>query len=214
MEKAARQISETAGESVQHQTNASWKTLLHESLVRAVAVRYAMDHDGADAARKAVRQEIAHSFFWTGDLSDLLGEYQKNRASYPALDAFMPRVAQFFDDLAPRVNDLAARYQPRVVASSPADGAQDVDPALKEVVVRFSIPMSRSEATQVPQFFGPSFDATGTRLTIPIVLEPAHDYQEALRWPDGQTFLSADGVPLPATTVRFRTRAASPAAPR
>ena len=126
----------------------------------------------------------------------------------------MPRVAQFFDDLAPRMSDLAALFQPRVGSISIPDGAQDVDPGLREVVVRFSVPMSRGESTKDPRFLVPRFDETGTLLTLPVTLEPNRDYQFPLRWPGGQSLVSAGGVPLPATTVRFRTRAASPSAPQ
>ena len=208
MEKAARQIYQPVADAMRRQAYMSWKALFEESMVRAVVVRYANDHDGPDAARKIIRQENAHSFFWIGDLSDLLGGYQKNRQQYPTLESFMPRVAQFFDDLAPRMGELTARYQPRVVSITPPDGAQDVDPNLKEVVVRFSVPMSPGAPNRDPRFLAPRFDKTGTVLTLPVVLEPDHDYQLPLLWPDGRPFLSADGAPLPATSVRFRTRAA------
>jgi hypothetical protein len=112
------------------------------------------------------------------------------------------------------MSDLTARYEPRVISIGPADGAQDVDPGLKEVVVRFSVPMSGDEATKDPRFLAPRLDKTGTLLTLPVSLEPNHDYQLPLRWPDGRSFVTADGVPLAAMTVHFRTRAASlPATP-
>jgi hypothetical protein len=214
MEKAGRQILAQAPDALRSQVHGSWKTLLEQSLARAVTVRYVSDHDGNDAGRKVLRQENAHSFFWIGDLSDLLGEYRKSSQLYPTLESFMPRVVQFFDDLAPRMSDLTARYEPRVISIGPADGAQDVDPGLKEVVVRFSVPMSGDEATKDPRFLPPRFDKTGTLLTLPVSLEPNHDYQLPLRWPDGRSFVTADGVPLAAMTVHFRTRAASlPATP-
>jgi len=103
MEKAGRQILGQVPDAVRSRAHGSWKTLLDDSLVRAVAVRYAADHDTADAVRKIVRQDNAHSLFWISDLSDLVGEFRKNSQGYPTLESFMPRVAQFFDDLAPRM---------------------------------------------------------------------------------------------------------------
>jgi len=209
LQGAGLQILAQAPEAVRTQMHGSWKTLLENSMVNAVAVRYVADHDGPDASRKIVRQINVRSFFWVGDLSDLLVEYQKDRQQYPTLESFMPRVSQFLDDLAPRMNEVVARYQPRVVSVAPADGAQDVDPALKEVVVRFSLPMSPDALNKDPRFAAPRFDRTGALLTLPVALEPNHEYQFPLRWPDGRAFLSADGVPLPDVMVHFRTRAAA-----
>ena len=209
MEKAARQILGQVPDATRNQVHGSWKTLIEDSLVRAVAARYVAEHDGNDAGRRILRRENAQSFFWIGDLSDLLGEYRKSGERYPTLESFMPRVAQFFDELAPRMSALVARYQPRVISITPADGAQDVDPALKELVVRFSVPMSGDQPNRDPRFVAARFDRTGALLTLPVSLEPNHEYQLPLRWPDGRSFVSADGVPLAAMTVRFRTRPAS-----
>jgi len=208
MEGAARQIYAPVGDAMRRQAYGSWQTMIEQSLVRAVTVRYVTDHDNAAAVQKIIRQENAYSFFWVGDLSDLLGEYRKSGAQYPTFESFMPRVAQFFDDLAPRIWDLVARYQPRVISVSVPNGARDVDPGLKEVVVRFSMPMSGDARNKDPRFLAPFFDKTGTLLTLPVELEPNHDYQFPLLWPDGRSFVSADGVTLAATTLRFRTRAA------
>jgi hypothetical protein len=103
MEKSARQIYASVGSAGLPRMQGDWKTLLNESLVRAIAVRYTGDHDRAAAARKIVTIESAHSLTWVGDLSNLLGQYEKDRKDYPTLESFMPRVAQFFDDLAPRM---------------------------------------------------------------------------------------------------------------
>jgi len=103
MEKAARQIYAKVGDAALPQARGNWKTLLNESLVRAIAVRYIIDHDGAAAARKIAGQESAHSFAWSGDLNSLLGQYEKDRQHYPTLESFMPRVAEFFDSLAQRM---------------------------------------------------------------------------------------------------------------
>jgi hypothetical protein len=44
---------------------------------------------------------------------------------------------------------------------------------------------------------------------MPVTLEPARDYAFPLRWLGGQSFVSADGVPLAAALLRFHTGAAS-----
>jgi hypothetical protein len=208
MQKAAGQIYAPVEAAMKRQSYGNWKTMLNESLTRAATVEYVMEHDGPEAAQRAIRQENSRSFFWMSDLVALLDAYRGDRRQYPTFESFMPRVAQFFDDLAPRIHELTDRLQPKVISTSIAEGARDVDPGVTGIVVRFSMPMSRVGPAKGSKLSGGRFDETGTVLTIPVTLEPERDYVIPLRWSGGQSFLSADGVPLPATLLRFRTGAA------
>jgi hypothetical protein len=120
----------------------------------------------------------------------------------------MPRVVDYFNGVAPRIQALVDGLQPRVISTSVPDGARQVDPSLKGIVVRFSLPMSRVGPGSTAKLSGGRFDTAGTAVTIPVTLEPERDYALPVRWSGGQSFLSADGVPLPATVLRFRTAAA------
>jgi hypothetical protein len=71
------------------------------------------------------------------------------------------------------------------------------------------MPMNRAGPDRSAKVSGGRFDASGTAVTIPVTLEPQRDYAIPLRWSGGQAFLSADGVPLPAVVLRFRTAAAA-----
>jgi hypothetical protein len=73
------------------------------------------------------------------------------------------------------------------------------------------MPMNRVGPDRSAKISGGRFDASGTTVTIPVTLEPQRDYVIPLRWSGGQAFRSADGVPLPAVLLRFRTAAATPA---
>jgi hypothetical protein len=119
-------------------------------------------------------------------------------------------VVEFFNDAAPTIRDVVDRQQPKVISTSIADGASDVDPATKGIVVRFSMPMNRVGPARSAKMSGGRFDSSGTAVTIPVTLEPQRDYAIPLRWSGGQEFLSADGVPLPVVVLRFRTAAAAP----
>jgi hypothetical protein len=77
-----------------------------------------------------------------------------------------------------------------------------------KIAVRFSMPMNRIGPNQSAKVSGGRFDGPGTELTIPVTLEPERDYAIPLRWSGGQSFVSANGVPLPDTVLRFRTGAA------
>lgn len=212
MEKAARQISDPLQDAMRRQGYGEWKTLLYESMVRVSTIQYVLEHDGADAARRSIQDENSRSFFWMSDLCDLLGVYKNNRQQYPTLESFMPKVVEFFNKVAPRIGELAKRYddsRPRVISMSVHDGALDVDPRLTEIVVRFNQPMNTVDLNRDPRFRMGRFDQTGTVLTIPLALDPEHDYQFSLRWPSGQILTSAAGIPMQPVTLHFRTKAAS-----
>jgi len=209
MQAPASRVYQAVAAAMQSQSYGNWRIMVNQSLARAVAIEYVIAHDGPDAARAAVWKENAKSFFWMGGLVDLLETYSKDRQQYPTFESFMPRVVEFFNDTAPTIQDLIDRLQPKVISTSIPDGASDVDPATKGIVVRFSMPMNRTGPDRSAKVSGGRFDATGTAVTIPVTLEPQRDYAIPLRWSGGQAFLSADGVPLPAAVLRFRTAAAA-----
>jgi hypothetical protein len=194
---------------MQRQSYGNWRTMLNESLARAATIQYVMEHDGQEAAQRVIRQENSRSFFWMSGLVKLLDTYRNDRQQYATFESFMPQVAEFFENLAPRIHELTDRLQPKVVSTSIADGATGVDPGVKSIVVHFSMPMSQVGPDKSAKLSGGRFDETGTVVTIPVTLEPQRDYVLPLRWAGGQAFLSADGVPLPATMLRFRTGTAS-----
>jgi hypothetical protein len=202
--------------AMQRQAYGTGGTVLRESMVRACSARYALAHGGEAAGRSAVESERRRAFLWTGELYDLLGEYEKDRTAYPTLEAFMPRVVAYFNQLGPRVQGMATAYEaarPRVASIVPANGAQDVDPAVTQIVVKFDRPMRKgnyqvmqTDKALYPKTERVSYDDTGTVFTMEVKLEPAHDYEFALNTSDGGAFQSTEGVPLSYLRVKFRTR--------
>jgi hypothetical protein len=209
MQTPASQIYQAVAGAMQQQSYGNWRIMVNQSLARAATIEYVIAHDGQQAARTVVWKENAKSFFWMGGLVDLLETYRKDRQQYPTFESFMPRVVEFFNDAAPTIQDLIDRLQPKAISTSIPDGASDVDPATKGIVVRFSMPMNRVGPDRSARISGGRFDASATAVTIPVTLEPQREYAIPLRWSGGQAFLSADGVPLPAVVLRFRTGAAA-----
>jgi len=80
------------------QAYASWQTMMRESLVRACEVRYAMANDGREQAEQRANYHISRGFHWTKELSELLGQYEKQRDKYQTLDAFMPEIVKLFQN--------------------------------------------------------------------------------------------------------------------
>lgn len=215
-ELAGPRVYQAVAEEMRGQAYGNWKTMVDESLVRASVVRYLEARGGAETARRAAIGEEARGFYWTSELAALLGEYEAARDRYPDLASFLPRVAGYFDALAPRVDGLRAAFnarRPRLVGISP-DTTGGIDPAITELVLTFDQPMAPGYSFNavpgargvVPRLVGAAWDDGRTRLTLRLALEPATDYAVRLNSPIGGNFRSADGVPLGATPVVFRTR--------
>jgi hypothetical protein len=203
-------------DAMQRQAYPEGPTVLKESLVRASSARYALAHDGPDAAKRHIAYERGRGFLWTGELYDLLGQYEADRTKYPTMRAFLPRLVEYFNGLSGRAAELAraeAAATPNVASIMPANGTQDVDPAMTEIVVKFDRPMDRkhysvmkSDDGEWPKVEGVAFDASGTVFTMRVKLEPGHAYAFGLNGAMGGTFASAEGATLPEVLVKFRTR--------
>jgi len=103
---------------------------------------------------------------------------------------------------------------PQIVSLDPKNGAADVDPATQSLRVTFSIPMNagmswtgggdgfprRREGQE------PAWSGDGLTCTLPVALEPGHEYQLGLNSLSHNNFQSRWGVPLAPTTYKFRTQ--------
>ena len=105
------------------------RTLLNESLVRAAVVRYRRANEGAAAAEAELREQFGRSFLWIRGLDSTLARYEGARARYPTIDAFMPEVGRFFNDVAATMPDRMRQFnaaRPRLIRITPADSAASV----------------------------------------------------------------------------------------
>jgi len=198
-----------------------WETMLAESVVRAAVVRYLAEHQGEEAARREIASQEGLGYIWMGELAALLGEYEKNRGRYPTFASFVPRLADYYRGLAPRMSEvvsLAEARAPKVVSITPAAGAAEVDPATEAIVVRFDRPMSGGYSLNpgskgmaaFPESAGEnalSFDSTRTVFTWRVRLQPEREYEMVL---NGQGFRSANRYSLRRFTYTFRTSKARP----
>jgi hypothetical protein len=95
---AADSLFQTVATRMRAQAYGSWDAMLNESLVRAAVPPYYMAHGDSARAERIVGEEISSGFLWMKELVDLFGEYERNRNTYPTMNAFMPRITAFFDD--------------------------------------------------------------------------------------------------------------------
>ncbi len=94
----------------------NWKTMMHESLVRACVVRYRTAHEGRLAATGEMLQQWALGFAWVPKLAQVLEEYENDRKRYLTLEDFFPRIVEFFDQyaesLSPQPAEVTAQTAP------------------------------------------------------------------------------------------------------
>lgn len=103
MSDAGEKLFSRNAAQMRQQAYANGRTVLLESVVRACVVRYRFANDGVAAGTLEALEQSARGFAWTGDLSSLLADFEKHRATYPTLEAFMPRIVRFFNDYAARL---------------------------------------------------------------------------------------------------------------
>ena len=109
--------------------------------------------------------------------------------------------------------DREKKDEPKIVALSPENGATGVDPNLKEIKVTFDRPMSttswsfcqRSDSDFPEVLTKPSFDKTGTVITLPVRLVPERTYNIYLNSPPFIGFQSAKGGVLQSVHYTFTT---------
>jgi hypothetical protein len=227
---AAEKIFALVKEEMARQAYGSWKSLLYESLDRACELRYALAYKGPETMKRWAQYEASQGFLWVGDLADVLGEYDTRARVYPDLVAFFPKVVSFFNAYAGTFESKLAAVRekkagemeewrvkgPRIVSLVPANGATDVDPNLKAIVITFDRPMTDKnwavmllgDADHFPgSGEGVGYDKDCRVFTIPTKkLRPDWEYTLGLNSEDVQAFTSRDGVPLYPVVIKFKTR--------
>ena len=106
---------------------------------------------------------------------------------------------------------------PRIVGTTPAIGATDVDPAITEITVTFNCDMNTGgmswtgggpEFPTVPEGKKPYWKDKRT-CVLPVKLETAHLYRVGINAPSFRNFQSAQGAPVNPTAIYFTTKGAS-----
>lgn len=104
--------------------------------------------------------------------------------------------------------------KPQIVALSPRNGTQDVDPSLTEIRVTFNVPMGEGcswtgggpEFPKIPEGKKVSWTDDHMTCVLPVELQPGKDYRLGLNSPSYKNFQSTGGVPLDPVSYSFRTK--------
>ena len=231
-ERSAPRIHAQVADAMRAQAYGSWTSMMNESLVNAAVARYLRAQKGEPRMRQYLADQRAGSWFWLEELSNLFGEYEADRRTYPTVATFMPRMVAYFDSLPDRLPDMQRRYgatRPRLLSVSITNGAEDVDPGLRELVLRFDRPVTddglsvvptSGAAERMPKIIwksldtarttferGKGFESAGTTFKLGIELAPGREYEMQFNTPHGRGFRGAtDRVPLAPYRLKFKTR--------
>jgi len=104
---------------------------------------------------------------------------------------------------------------PRIVKLVPENDATDVDPATKELKVTFNMPMGSGMSwtgggpafPKIPDGKKAKWSADGKTCTLPVSLEPDHDYELGINSASFKNFRDKRGTPVEPVHYRFRTSA-------
>jgi uncharacterized protein DUF4932 len=223
LEPALQRVQSAFADQMAAQGYTRWTSVLNESLVRAAVARFFADRGTPERYHEYLADERGKGWLWLPELADRYAAYERERATYPTLEAFMPRVVAYYDSLPDRIPALKRAYdagRPHVVAISlPAGDTAMLAPDVREIIVRFDRPVRPHRYAVVPLFVNgrPSgmqvppppvtkvtLDPAGTTARLAVTLEPGRDYAFQLNTPHGFGFRTPDGVPLAPYVIRLR----------
>jgi hypothetical protein len=103
---------------------------------------------------------------------------------------------------------------PKIVSMEPANGAKDVDPALKQLKVTFDVPMGGGMSwvgggeffPTIPDGQRGTWSEDRRTCTLPVSLQPGHTYKLGINAPRFRNFQSESQVPADPMTYSFTTR--------
>ena len=106
------------------------------------------------------------------------------------------------------------KSSPRVIKTSPGNGATDVDPSLGEISVMFSRPMldkswswSYEERSTFPEVVGdPRYTDDGATCVLPVKLQPGKQYVIWINTSRLKNFKDRNGTPAEPYKFTFMTR--------
>lgn len=211
LKPAGEKLFASSARQMERQAYGTWKTVMYETLVRAMVVRYMRDTFGAEAGARQADLEARKGFTWVPALAAALDAYAADRTKYPTIDDFMPQVVATLQAEAARLK--AGPPPPTLLASSPADGAADVPAGSGTLRLEFDRPMRTDshsltgDPRNLPADLAYERTENDGRVWVfRMQLQPGREYVIGLNGAGYTGFRGVTGVPLPFTQIRFRTK--------
>lgn len=222
---AAEGLYRAEAERMDRQAYTDGRSVLYETFVRAAVICYLREHATRVAAENELWAQIDLGFVWMPEAVALLEAYATRRDRYPDFAAFVPRVRSWCQETVGSMEALHARRAAerevrreqalKVVAVEPfGNGAQEVDPALTELTIRFDRPLvgrgyafnAHPDSEEALPVYGRARYSEDKRaVTVSVRLKPGRTYRFWVL--KDLSFVGADGVRMYEDyLVTFRTR--------
>jgi hypothetical protein len=95
---AGERLYAKVAERMRRQAYGDWAIVMRETLVRACTIRYLRANATALDAIRRTADDRGRGFTWIGRVAGALGEYEEDRAAYPTLEAFVPRIVEVLEE--------------------------------------------------------------------------------------------------------------------
>ncbi|MCR8560868.1 DUF4932 domain-containing protein [Mucilaginibacter sp. BJC16-A38] len=216
LDSAGKIIFEKEGDRMRRQKYPEWKVMMSEALVRAAVIQYLKEHDPDTlVADGELKNQLANGFVWMRSLVALLGQYEKQRSTYPTLESFMPRIVSYYNQVAPNIRTYDDDYNnlcARVISTEPFNNDTTVSSKITEIRFHFD-----KKLDGIRTFFGPGkkgidhyskpkgFTFTDDNKTIVMkigLLRPNTDYQVNI---SGYLMKTSDGYAVQNYLLNFKT---------
>ena len=222
---ASEGLYRAEAERMDRQAYTDGRSVLFETFVRAAVICYLREHATRVAAENELWAQIDLGFVWMPEAVALLEAYAARRDRYPDFAAFVPRVRSWCQETVGSMETLHARRAAerevrreqalKVVAVEPfGNGAQEVDPALTELTIRFDRPLagrgyafnSHPDSEEgLPVYGRARYSEDKRAVTVSVRLKPGRTYRFWVL--KDLSFVGADGVRMYEDyLVMFRTR--------
>lgn len=193
-------------------------TMMSEALVRASVIQYLKSHDSDTLmADRELKSQLARGFVWMPALVNLLEQYEKQRATYPTLESFMPRIVDFYNTVARNINAYENDYLQhcaRVVSVGPFKiGDTSVNVNIREITfnfdkkldgVRYFFGPGKKGRDHYPKPLGFTFANNNKTIIMKVELKPNTDYQVSIA---GSMMKTGDGYAVREYVLNFKTGA-------
>jgi len=145
-----------------------------------------------------------------------VGINSKSHQNFKAEDGIATPPTAIFFTTKGAGRDLENRVRiPEVAEISPANEDQNVSPSTTELQVTFNMPMGEGMSwsgggdlfPKLPEGAKPKWSKDGKTCTLPVSLEPNHEYKLGFNSLNHNNFRSKWGVPLKPVLYTFRTSA-------
>lgn len=213
---AGEMIYESQSTKMKKLKYGDWKSMMSESMVRASVIRYLIQHSTDTLkADKELKQQLAIGFVWMKELVDILGQYEKQRKTYPTLESFMPKIVNFYDTIAPKIkayDNAYLQHCAKVISTQPfTNGDTTVNPNTSEIVfsfdkkldgIRYFFGPGQNENLQYPKPLRFTFADDNKSIIMNVELKPNTAYQINVY---GSRMRTSDGYSVQNFSLNFRT---------